>query len=67
VVPQPDREEEDAVDASLHQHADKRTTTLSCFDRLIVKGDLRISYPEALENVLSNRSVLLKDFKTFGP
>jgi hypothetical protein len=39
-VPQPDREEEDAVDAFVHKHADQITGTLSCFDRVILKGYL---------------------------
>lgn len=51
----------------LHKHADKITGTLSCFDRLIFKGYLPISYPQGMENFLRDRDVLLKDFKTFGP
>jgi hypothetical protein len=39
-VPQPDREEEDAVDALVHKHADKITATLGCFDRVLFKGYL---------------------------
>src|ERR1041385_4828513 len=61
------QEEEDAVDSFLHKHADKITGTLSCFDRLIFKGYLPISYPQGMENFLQDQQVLLKDFKSFGP
>jgi hypothetical protein len=39
-VPQPDREEEDAVDTFVQKHADKITGTLGCFDRVLFKGHL---------------------------
>jgi hypothetical protein len=63
----PSRNEENAVDSFLHQHADKITGCLFCPDRLIFKGYLSISYPLGMEGFLADRGILLKDFKEFGP
>jgi len=55
------------VQSFLSKHADKITEVLSCFDRLIFKGYLPISYPQGMENFLQGHDILLKDFKAFGP
>jgi hypothetical protein len=60
------RDEEDAVDAFLHKHADKITGVLSCFDRLIFKGYLPCSYPKGMEGFLQQQGILLKDFRAFA-
>jgi hypothetical protein len=58
---------ESAVDSFVHKHADKITGSLFCPDRLIFKGYLPFSYPQAMENFLADHGILLKDFKAFGP
>lgn len=58
---------ENAVDSFIHKHQDKITGSLFCPDRLIFKGHLPISYAQGMEHFLSDRGVLLKDFKDFGP
>jgi hypothetical protein len=45
-----------------HVHA-----VLSCFDRLILRGHLPLSYPRGLEAFLAQQGVLLKDFKDYAP
>jgi hypothetical protein len=54
------------VQSFVHKHADKITGVLSCFDRLIFKGYLPISYPPGMENFPPDPDVLLKNVKTFG-
>lgn len=49
------------------EHADKITGILGCFDRLIFKGHLPISFAQGLENFLARHDVLLKNFKDFAP
>lgn len=51
----------------LQQHADKIIGTLGCFDRLIFKGHLPVSYAQGMENFLNRHGVLLKNFKEFAP
>ncbi len=51
----------------VQQHADKITGVLGCFDRLIFKGHLPISYAQGMENLLNRHGVLLKNFKAFAP
>jgi hypothetical protein len=55
------------MQAFVHKHADKITATLSCFDRLILRGYLPFCHARALEGFLNRHDVLLKDFKTFAP
>jgi hypothetical protein len=55
------------VDSFVQQHADKITGSLFCPDRLIFKGYLPFSYPQAMEGFLADRGVLLKNFKEFAP
>jgi hypothetical protein len=40
---------------------------LSCFDRLIFRGHLPLSYPRGLEGFLHKEDVLFKDFKHYAP
>lgn len=55
------------MNSFLHKHADKITGTLFCPDRLIFKGYLPFTYPQAMENFLADQGILLKDFKAFAP
>jgi hypothetical protein len=47
-------------------HQDIRAV-LGCFDRVIFRGYLPLSYPRGAEGWLRWHNVLLKDFKTFAP
>lgn len=51
----------------LQQHADKIIGVLGCFDRLIFKGHLPISYAQGMENLLDRHGILLKNFREFAP
>lgn len=48
------------------KHQDTISGTISCFDRLLFKGYLSISYPEGMEGFLNRRGILFKDFKNFA-
>jgi hypothetical protein len=48
------------------KHADKIHGVLSCFDRVIFRGYLPLSYARGLEGFLYRRKVLLKDFKDYA-
>jgi hypothetical protein len=48
------------------KHQDKITGMISCFDRILFKGYLPISYAERMEAFLNRQGVLLKDFKRFA-
>jgi hypothetical protein len=67
------RPEENAVAAItlehpfLVKHADKIHGVLSCFDRMIFRGYLPLSYPKGLEGFLFQQKVLLKDFRDYAP
>jgi hypothetical protein len=67
------RPEENAVAAIttdhpfLVKHADKVQGVLSCFDRIIFRGYLPLSYAKGLEGFLYQQKVLLKDFKDYAP
>jgi hypothetical protein len=67
------RPEENAVPAItadhpfVRKHADQICGVLSCFDRLILRGHLPLSYPAGLEGFLYQQGVLLKDFKDYAP
>src|SRR5262249_40209919 len=50
----------------LQKHADQITGVLSCFDRLIFKGYLPVSYPRGMEGFLQHHGILLKNFRTFA-
>ena len=49
----------------LEKHEKMITGTISTFDRIIFKGYLPISYPEAAESFFNQRQILLKDFMIF--
>ena len=50
---------------SLGKHAEKISGTISCFDRLIFKGYLPLTWPRAMEKLMARRGLLIKDFKSF--
>jgi hypothetical protein len=51
----------------LVKHADKISGVLSCFDRVMFRGYLPLSYAKGLEGFLYRQKVLLKDFKNYAP
>lgn len=51
----------------LGKHQDKILGVLACFDRLIFRGYLPLSYPKGLEGFLYRQQVLFKDFKSYAP
>jgi hypothetical protein len=51
----------------VRKHADQILGVLSCFDRLILRGHLPLSYPAGLEGFLYQQGVKLKDFKDYAP
>jgi hypothetical protein len=53
--------------AFLRKHPDQIVGVLSCFDRLIFRGHLSLSYPRGLEGFLHQQDVLFKDFKHYAP
>jgi hypothetical protein len=67
------RPEENAVAAItadhpfLVKHADKVQGILSCFDRVIFRGHLPLSYAKGLSGFLYQQKVQLKDFKDYAP
>ena len=51
----------------LVKHADKIHGVLSCFDRVIFRGYLPLSYPKGMSGFLYQQQVQLKDFKDYAP
>jgi hypothetical protein len=51
----------------LVKHADKIQGVLSCFDRVIFRGYLPLSYPKGMSGFLYQQQVLLKNFKDYAP
>lgn len=51
----------------LCKHQDKILGVLSCFDRLIFRGYLPLSYAKGMEGFLYRQNVLFKDFKQYAP
>ena len=49
----------------IEKDTQKITGTIECFDRLIFKGYLPISWAESMERFMSSSGLLIKDFKTF--
>ena len=47
------------------KHTRKITGTIACFDRILFKGYLPISWAEAMEKFMAHKGLLLKDFKRF--
>jgi hypothetical protein len=56
------RERENAVNTFVHKHSDKITGILGCFDRMILKGYLSLSYPRGMEGFLAHHNILIKEF-----
>lgn len=54
------------MDRFIIRHRDKITGTISCFDRMLFKGYLPISYPKSMEGFLNRQGILVKDFKRFA-
>lgn len=53
------------VEEFLKKHEASITGTISVFDRLIFKGYLPMTYPDAAEKFFASRGILLKGFKDF--
>src|SRR5260221_2733490 len=51
----------------LRKHQDKISGVLSCFDRVILRGHLPLSYPRGVEGFLYQQKVPLKEFKDYAP
>jgi hypothetical protein len=49
------------------KHEDKIRGILSCFDRVIFRGYLPLSYPEGLSAFMWRQNVPLKEFKNYAP
>jgi hypothetical protein len=49
------------------KHQDKIHGVLSCFDRVIFRGHLPLSYPRGMSGFLYQQKVLLRDFKDYAP
>jgi len=49
----------------IDKHTKKITGTIACFDRILFKGHLPISWAESMDRFITSRGLLLKDFKTF--
>jgi hypothetical protein len=51
----------------LEKHAANVDGALSCFDRVVFKGYLPLSWPGAMERFIAAQGLLIKDFKAFVP
>jgi hypothetical protein len=49
------------------KHQSKIRGVLSCFDRVIFRGHLPLSYPKGMSGFLYQQKVLLKNFKDYAP
>jgi hypothetical protein len=47
------------------KHANQITGTISCFDRVLFKGHLRLGWAGAMEGFLAGQGLLIKDFGRF--
>ena len=54
---------EDAMDRFIMHHRERIVGSLSCFDRVIFKGHLPISYPQGLETWMGSLGLKIKEFK----
>ena len=50
----------------LARYQDQITGTVSCFDRIIIKGYLPLGWEAAMERFLDRQGILLKDFGSFA-
>ena len=46
----------------LDKHAERVSGTISCFDRLIFKGYLPLTWPRAMEKLMAGEGLKIKDF-----
>ena len=49
----------------IKKYAEDTAGIMNCFDRIIFKGHLPISWPEGMESFLRREKVLVKDFKRY--
>lgn len=49
----------------IRKHTGKITGTIGCFDRILFKGYLPISWAQSMENFMANQGLLIKEFKGF--
>jgi hypothetical protein len=49
----------------INKHSRKITGTIACFDRILFKGYLPISWAESMERFMNSQGLLLKEFKGF--
>lgn len=49
----------------LEKYGDRITGTISCFDRLLFKGYLPLTWPKAMEKLIAREGLKIKDFKDF--
>ena len=53
------------MESFVEKHADRVSGVLSCFDRVLFKGHLPLNRPGAMDVLLNNHGVLVRDFKPF--
>jgi hypothetical protein len=56
---------ENAMRNFTDKHTGKISGTIACFDRIIFKGYLPISWAESMEGFMASQGLLIKDFKRF--
>ena len=49
----------------VEQYSERVTGVVSCFDRVLFKGYLPLGFGRAMERLIGNQGLLLKDFKRF--
>jgi hypothetical protein len=49
----------------MNKHKQKITGTIGCFDRILFKGYLLVSWPQAMDSSMTNQGLLLMEFKPF--
>jgi hypothetical protein len=49
----------------IDKHTRKITGTIACFDRIIFKGYLPVSWAESMERFITSQGLLIKDFRSF--
>lgn len=54
---------ENAMERFIHKHTGKITGTIACFDRVLFKGYLPISWAQSMESFMATKGFLIKDFK----
>jgi hypothetical protein len=53
------------MESFLTKHRDKILGTIVCFDRVLFKGYLPLSWPEGMERFMQMNGLLIKEFKQF--